>query len=75
MSVHMCFEEHMAKMYWYSYKIETVIARIFIHMSPGGTEHLSLQNFASQIAQIEDHHNSQCKEKCPTKDVIEEDPK
>jgi len=46
-------QENLASVYAHNYGVEACTARIFIHMAPGGTEHLSVQNFAKQIAEAE----------------------
>lgn len=45
--------EMLARQYFLAYGIQTVIARIFIHVAPGGTEHLAIQEFSRQVAMIE----------------------
>ncbi|CAD7971010.1 unnamed protein product [Amoebophrya sp. A25] len=46
-------QENLAVMYASTYGIKATVARIFIQMAEGGTDQLSLQNFAKQIAEIE----------------------
>eukprot|EP00392_Amoebophrya_sp_AT5.2_P008267 g8286.t1 len=46
-------QENLALMYASTYGIKAMVARIFIQMAEGGTDQLSLQNFAKQIAEIE----------------------
>lgn len=45
--------EMLARQYFLAYGLQIVIARIFIHVAPGGTEHLSIQEFSRQAAMIE----------------------
>jgi len=45
--------EMLARQYFLAYGVQTVIARIFIHVAPGGTEHLAIQEFSRQVAMIE----------------------
>jgi len=45
--------EMLAFQYYRSFKIETIVARFFIQVAAGGTEHLAMQEFARQIAMIE----------------------
>jgi len=53
-------QDLQARQYFWSHGIESIVLRIFNHMSPGGTPHVSLQEFARRIAMIELHHESQC---------------
>ncbi|CAD7970946.1 unnamed protein product [Amoebophrya sp. A120] len=46
-------QENLAMMYATTYNLKTIVARIFIQMAEGGTDQLSLQNFAKQIAELE----------------------
>lgn len=45
--------EMLTRQYFLAYGVQTVIARIFIHVAPGGTEHLAIQEFSRQVAMIE----------------------
>lgn len=45
--------EMLATQYFLAHGVRTVTARIFIHVAPGGTEHLAVQEFSRQIAMIE----------------------
>ena len=54
-------QEVLARQYWLAHSVQSVTARIFNHMSAGGTEHISLQNFAKQIAEIELQHENRMK--------------
>mmetsp|Transcript_70388 Transcript_70388/g.139632 ORF Transcript_70388/g.139632 Transcript_70388/m.139632 type:complete len:393 (+) Transcript_70388:61-1239(+) len=45
--------EMLARQYFLAYGIQAIIARIFIHVAPGGTEHLAIQEFSRQVAMIE----------------------
>jgi len=45
--------EMLARQYFLAYGLQTVIARLFIHVAPGGTEHLAIQEFSRQVAMIE----------------------
>jgi len=60
--------EMLARQYFLAYGVQSIIARIFIHVAPGGTEHLAIQEFSRQVAMIEHglqeprlrHGNLQC---------------
>lgn len=45
--------EMLVRQYFLAYGVQSVIARIFIHVAPGGTEHLAIQEFSRQLAMIE----------------------
>ncbi len=45
--------EMLAFQYFRSFGIQSIVARFFIQVAAGGTEHLAMQEFARQIAMIE----------------------
>jgi len=45
--------EMLVRQYFLAHGIPAIIARIFIHVAPGGTEHLAIQEFSRQVAMIE----------------------
>jgi len=45
--------EKIANLYYYSYKIPTITARLFIHVGVGGTDSLAIHEFCRQIALAE----------------------